>query len=91
MIVLMGSGGETAARRWLRSTRGASGSAWYRCGSTGRSRREALLAALPATVRRVAVLDRTKEPGATGEPLYLDVVAALAEARERGERESCRG
>ncbi|HET8661516.1 MAG TPA: pyruvate:ferredoxin (flavodoxin) oxidoreductase [Micromonosporaceae bacterium] len=38
-----------------------------------------LVAALPATVRRVAVLDRTKEPGAPGEPLYLDVVAALAE------------
>jgi pyruvate-ferredoxin/flavodoxin oxidoreductase len=40
--------------------------------------------ALPDTVRRVAVLDRTKEPGAIGEPLYLDVVAALAEARSAG-------
>ncbi|MGE5829530.1 MAG: pyruvate:ferredoxin (flavodoxin) oxidoreductase [Micromonosporaceae bacterium] len=39
-----------------------------------------LIAALPATVSRIAVLDRTKEPGAVGEPLYLDVVAALAEA-----------
>ena len=38
-----------------------------------------LVAALPETVRRVAVLDRTKEPGATGEPLYQDVVTALAE------------
>jgi pyruvate-ferredoxin/flavodoxin oxidoreductase len=38
-----------------------------------------LAGALPATVRRIAVLDRTKEPGAGGEPLYLDVVAALAE------------
>jgi pyruvate-ferredoxin/flavodoxin oxidoreductase len=38
---------------------------------------EALLAALPPTVRRVAVMDRTKEPGAPGEPLFLDVVAAL--------------
>ncbi|MCC7077924.1 MAG: pyruvate:ferredoxin (flavodoxin) oxidoreductase [Acidimicrobiia bacterium] len=37
----------------------------------------ALAAALPDTARRVAVLDRTKEPGAVGEPLYLDVVAAL--------------
>ena len=36
-------------------------------------------AALPATVTSVAVLDRTKEPGAVGEPLYLDVVAALTE------------
>ena len=32
-----------------------------------------LLAAIPATAKRIAVLDRTKEPGATGEPLYLDV------------------
>ncbi len=39
----------------------------------------ALLAALPKTVERIAVLDRTKEPGAGGEPLYLDVVSALAE------------
>jgi pyruvate-ferredoxin/flavodoxin oxidoreductase len=38
---------------------------------------EALLAALPPTVERVAVLDRTKEPGAAGEPLFEDVVAAL--------------
>ena len=35
--------------------------------------------ALPETVQKVGVLDRTKEPGATGEPLYLDVVAAFAE------------
>jgi pyruvate-ferredoxin/flavodoxin oxidoreductase len=41
-----------------------------------------LVAALPPTVRRVAVLDRTKEPGAVGEPLYLSVVAALAEAAD---------
>ena len=41
---------------------------------------EALLAALPPTVRSIAVLDRTKEPGAVGEPLYLEVVAAMHEA-----------
>ena len=39
---------------------------------------EALVAALPASVRRIAVLDRTKEPGAPGEPLFQDVVVALA-------------
>ena len=43
-----------------------------------------LLGALPASVRAIAVLDRTKEPGATGEPLYLDVVAALAERAAAG-------
>jgi len=36
-----------------------------------------LVAALPASVKRIAVMDRTKEPGSLGEPLYLDVVAAL--------------
>ena len=38
-----------------------------------------LAEAIPATVKKIAVLDRTKEPGALGDPLYLDVVAALAE------------
>ena len=40
----------------------------------------AFLAALPKSVRGIAVLDRTKEPGALGEPLYQDVVTALAES-----------
>ena len=39
---------------------------------------ERLIAAIPATAKKIAVLDRTKEPGALGEPLYLDVVTALA-------------
>src|SRR6476660_3364160 len=46
----------------------------------------ALLAALPPTVRTVGVLDRTKEPRSIGEPLYLDVVATLAEAHADGAR-----
>ncbi len=41
---------------------------------------EAFVAALPKSVRSIAVLDRTKEPGAIGEPLYQDVVTALVEA-----------
>ncbi len=40
-------------------------------------RADKMVAALPKTVKKIAVLDRTKEPGALGEPLYLDVVAAL--------------
>jgi pyruvate-ferredoxin/flavodoxin oxidoreductase len=43
---------------------------------------EQFLAALPQSVRAIAVLDRTKEPGSVGEPLYLDVVAALSEAMD---------
>ncbi|RLT92995.1 pyruvate:ferredoxin (flavodoxin) oxidoreductase [Ketobacter sp.] len=46
---------------------------------------QALLAALPASTRAIAVLDRTKEPGAEGEPLYKDVAAAVLEAVCRGD------
>ncbi len=45
---------------------------------------EHFLAALPSTVRVIAALDRTKEPGSTGEPLYQDVVAAVAEGLAAG-------
>jgi pyruvate-ferredoxin/flavodoxin oxidoreductase len=45
---------------------------------------EALVRALPVSVKKIAVLDRTKEPGAAGEPLYVDVITALAEARASG-------
>jgi pyruvate-ferredoxin/flavodoxin oxidoreductase len=44
----------------------------------------AVVSAIPESARTVMVLDRTKEPGAPGEPLYLDVVAALAEAAGGG-------
>ncbi|WP_312184266.1 2-oxoacid:acceptor oxidoreductase family protein [Pantoea sp. CTOTU46764] len=47
-----------------------------------------LLQKIPASAQRIAVLDRTKEPGALGEPLFLDVITALAEAYSRGERAS---
>ncbi len=45
---------------------------------------EAFVATLPKTVRSIAVLDRTKEPGAIGEPLYQDVVSALVEGWPEG-------
>ncbi|MFI3313748.1 MAG: pyruvate:ferredoxin (flavodoxin) oxidoreductase, partial [Eubacteriales bacterium] len=41
---------------------------------------EKLIAAIPSTCKKIAVLDRTKEPGSMGEPLYMDVVTALANA-----------
>ena len=47
-------------------------------------RADKLIAAIPATCKSIAVLDRTKEPGALGEPLYLDVVTALAENGKTG-------
>ncbi len=45
-----------------------------------------LVAVLPKTVKKIAVLDRTKEPGALGEPLYLDVITALAQQGVTGVR-----
>jgi len=45
---------------------------------------EAFLAALPKTVKGISVLDRTKEPGANGEPLYQDIITALVESSAEG-------
>jgi len=84
LIVCMGSGAQTVEEtaRWL-AERGAKVGALtvrlFRPFSV-----EHLLAALPPTVKRIAVLDRTKEPGAVGEPLYLDVCAALSEGFHSG-------
>ena len=80
VIVLMGSGAVTAAETAAFLARqgervGVINVRLYRPFSV-----KAFLAALPASTRAIAVLDRTKEPGATGEPLYQDVVAALADA-----------
>ena len=82
VIVVMGSGGETA-----RETVAALVAQGERVGvAQVRLYRpfpaQALAAALPESARRVAVLDRTKEPGSIGEPLFLDVLAALTEAHE---------
>ncbi len=87
VVVLMGSGAE-AARETVdylaaRGERvGAVQVRLYRPFSPAH-----FLAALPVSVRSIAVLDRTKEPGAMGEPLYLDVVAAIAEAGTEGRLE----
>src|SRR5262245_25296106 len=84
VIVLMGSGAETVHETvdWM-TARGEKVGVLkvrlYRPFSI-----PDFVAALPPTVKSIAVLDRTKEPGATGEPLYLDVVAALSEARSDG-------
>jgi pyruvate-ferredoxin/flavodoxin oxidoreductase len=80
VIVVMGSGGET-----VRETVRALNAQGTRVGVVQmRLYRpfpaDALVASMPPSARTVAVLDRTKEPGSLGEPLYLDVVAALAEA-----------
>ena len=84
VVVLMGSGVETAAETaaFLNARGEQVGVLAVRLYRPFPA--EALVAALPATVRAVAVLDRTKEPGSVGEPLYLDVVAAVSEAVAAG-------
>ena len=86
VVVVMGSGGET-----VRETVASLNAQGERVGvAQVRLYRpfpaRALAEALPASVRRVAVLDRTKEPGSVGEPLFLDVLTALTEAHEDGQR-----
>ena len=80
VVVIMGSGGETAPRRFDRSRARGERVGVVQVRLYRPFPAQALLDALPATVRAIAVLDRTKEPGSIGEPLYLDVVAALAAA-----------
>jgi pyruvate-ferredoxin/flavodoxin oxidoreductase len=81
VIVIMGSGAETVRETvdWLRARGEKVGVLkvhLYRPFSV-----PDFLSALPKSVKAIAVLDRTKEPGAPGEPLFLDVVAAIDRAR----------
>ncbi|MBM4344548.1 MAG: pyruvate:ferredoxin (flavodoxin) oxidoreductase [Deltaproteobacteria bacterium] len=84
VVVLMGSGAECAEEtaRWLNDRGDRVGVVKVRLYRP--FPRAALVAALPITCTRIAVLDRCKEPGAPGEPLYLDVLAALREAEADG-------
>ncbi len=80
VIVMMGSGAETAHETVERLARRGERIGLVKVRLYRPFSADALLKALPETVRAVAVLDRTKEPGAPGEPLYLDVAATLARA-----------
>ncbi len=84
VVVLMGSGAEAVDEtvEWLLAQGERVGVVkvrLYRPFSAAH-----LLASIPSSVRSIGVLDRSKEPGAPGEPLYLDVVCALHEARMAG-------
>jgi pyruvate-ferredoxin/flavodoxin oxidoreductase len=86
VLVLMGSGAETArqaaaALRLANERVGVLQVRLFRPFSAAH-----LLAALPGSCRALAILEQTKEPGASGEPLYLDVIECLAQALSRGER-----
>jgi pyruvate-ferredoxin/flavodoxin oxidoreductase len=85
VIVMMGSGAETAqdtveALAAQGEKIGLIKVRLYRPFARG-----AFLATLPKTCKSIAVLDRTKEPGAPGDPLYLDVVTTLSEAQQLGD------
>ena len=84
IIIIMGSGAETARETVKKLTEygekvGVMQIRLYRPFSIS-----GLIEALPKSVKRIAVLDRTKEPGSIGEPLYLDVISALFTAYSEG-------
>jgi pyruvate-ferredoxin/flavodoxin oxidoreductase len=86
VIILMGSGSETARETAAVLQRagekvGVLQVRLYRPFSSAH-----LVTALPQTCRAIAVIEQTKEPGAGGEPLYLDVIASLAQAVAHGDR-----
>ncbi len=80
VIVIMGSGGETVEETVLALHAAGEKVGVLRVRLFRPFASERLVAALPATTQAIAVLDRTKEPGSAGEPLYQDVVAAISEA-----------
>ncbi|MET1074392.1 MAG: pyruvate:ferredoxin (flavodoxin) oxidoreductase [Umezawaea sp.] len=84
IVVIMGSGGvaarETVTHLGAKERVGVLQVRLYRPFPAAE-----LVAALPPTVEAVAVLDRTKEPGSQGEPLFLDVLTSLSEAHARGD------
>ena len=86
VIVVMGSGGETVVETVAHLNAGGErvGVAQVRLYRPFPA--EALVDSLPASVRSIAVLDRTKEPGSIGEPLFLDTVAALTDSFSDGAR-----
>jgi pyruvate-ferredoxin/flavodoxin oxidoreductase len=84
IIVMMGSGAETANETLDYLNKGDAKVGLLKVRLYRPFSVQALLEALPATTRKIAVLDRTKEAGSAGEPLYLDVVSAIQEGMKQG-------
>ena len=80
VIVVMGSGAETVAETVISLESGGEKVGVLKPRLYRPFNGAALIAALPITTKAIAILDRTKEPGAEGEPLYKDVAAAVMEA-----------
>ncbi len=83
VIVMMGSGAETAEQTALHLAGQGQKVGVLKVRLFRPFSQEHLLKALPPTVKAIAVLDRTKEPGSQGEPLYQDIVTALQELAGR--------
>ncbi|WP_374712526.1 pyruvate:ferredoxin (flavodoxin) oxidoreductase [Symbiobacterium terraclitae] len=88
IIILMGSGAETVEETVKYLTARGEKVGLIKVRLFRPFSAEALLKAIPATVKAIAVLDRTKEPGSAGEPLYQDVLTALSDAVMSGARAS---
>lgn len=86
VIVLMGSGAETVYETVNRLNAGGEKTGVIKVRLYRPFNIDAFVQSLPASVKSIAVLDRTKEPGSTGEPLYTDVVTALQENHNSGNR-----
>ncbi len=84
VLVIMGSGGETAEETVKYLTEKGEKIGVVRVRLYRPFSAEHFVKALPKSVKSVAVLDRTKEPGTSGEPLYLDIVNALVEGNRAG-------
>jgi len=84
VVILMGSGADAAHAAIEREVAAGERVGLVKVRLYRPFDRAAFLAALPPTTRAIAALDRTKEPGALGEPLYQDVVTALHEGRHDG-------
>ncbi|MHC4806880.1 MAG: pyruvate:ferredoxin (flavodoxin) oxidoreductase, partial [Planctomycetota bacterium] len=85
IIIIMGSGADTAheTAEYLASKGEKVGVVKVRLFKPFSTKD--FIAALPKTVKKIAVLDRTKEPGSLGEPLYLDIRTAIGEAMDAGQ------
>jgi pyruvate-ferredoxin/flavodoxin oxidoreductase len=84
IIIMMGSGAETANETLDYLNKGNAKVGLLKVRLYRPFSVQALLEALPATTEKIAVLDRTKEAGSAGEPLYLDVVNAIQEGMKQG-------
>lgn len=84
VVVIMGSGADTVewASNYINERGGKTGVLKVRLYRPFSAKH--FVQALPASVKRIAVLDRTKEPGSLGEPLYLDVITALNQMNRTG-------